>query len=437
MKALLLIFTVLFFFASPSFAVKDIPKNHWASREAETLVERKWIRTFPDKTFRGNTAFTRFEAAMLFGKMMDEFFPRASLHQKIWAELQREKEDIGWELSYAKSSFSARGRVLTGGEVGSAGSDLSSRGHMRVQYDVHWEPNEDRILEVRLDTWDAGWGGGTSRNEIRDFVDWHWTERFFIKNQEISLRAEMGPEDIFQSAPSPSFPEYQDSILLRHNPMVSATTDFLGGEITAGIQAHGVTGTGSSNFQSAFLKMGGMQWVLLPNGSRFQMVLPQIHRMGAAITGELWISNLGIDEGGWALSSLWGDEGRNFAKLQIIQAGDRFRKRPDELIDWLPLSPKGAAALNGTTITVAEWGMDSFLPFALKWNSEWFTSNTNTIQTHRLRLLRQVGQGAQWTIGISFFDSRNGRSWMGTTLSRAQSGSILTGLELDMPSWHF
>lgn len=57
--------------ASPS-AIVDVPAGHWAREGVRLLVERGLILGYPDGTFRGNQAITRYEAATIFSRLLSQ-----------------------------------------------------------------------------------------------------------------------------------------------------------------------------------------------------------------------------------------------------------------------------------------------------------------------------------------------------------------------------
>ncbi|HZW99235.1 MAG TPA: S-layer homology domain-containing protein, partial [Trueperaceae bacterium] len=50
-------------FAQSSFP--DIPANHWAGDAVDRIADLGIVIGFPDGTFRGNEAFTRYQAALV------------------------------------------------------------------------------------------------------------------------------------------------------------------------------------------------------------------------------------------------------------------------------------------------------------------------------------------------------------------------------------
>ncbi len=59
--------------ASGAFAQSfpDIPEGHWAGDAVERIADLNIVIGFPDGTFRGNEAFTRYQAALVISRMLD------------------------------------------------------------------------------------------------------------------------------------------------------------------------------------------------------------------------------------------------------------------------------------------------------------------------------------------------------------------------------
>ncbi|MBO8161278.1 MAG: S-layer homology domain-containing protein [Thermosipho sp. (in: Bacteria)] len=52
--------------------LKDVPADHWAFKSVEQLVNVGVIQGYPDGTFRGTSAVTRYEVAVLLSRLMDK-----------------------------------------------------------------------------------------------------------------------------------------------------------------------------------------------------------------------------------------------------------------------------------------------------------------------------------------------------------------------------
>ncbi|GHF98104.1 SLH family protein [Deinococcus piscis] len=55
---------------SGSVVLTDVPAGHWARDAVEAIVEAGLIQGFPDGTFRGNENLTRYQAAMIFHRLL-------------------------------------------------------------------------------------------------------------------------------------------------------------------------------------------------------------------------------------------------------------------------------------------------------------------------------------------------------------------------------
>src|SRR5690625_7702578 len=56
-------------FAQSSFP--DVPDNHWAGGAVDRIADLGIVIGFPDGSFRGNEAFTRYQAALVVSRLLD------------------------------------------------------------------------------------------------------------------------------------------------------------------------------------------------------------------------------------------------------------------------------------------------------------------------------------------------------------------------------
>ncbi len=66
----------------------DIPANHWAADAVSRIANLGIVIGFPDGTFRGNEAFTRYQAALVISRMLDV------VNQNVNSSLAMTKSDI-------------------------------------------------------------------------------------------------------------------------------------------------------------------------------------------------------------------------------------------------------------------------------------------------------------------------------------------------------
>lgn len=103
-------------FAQQSFP--DIPEGHWAGDAVDRIADLSIVIGFPDGTFRGNEAFTRYQAALVISRLLDV------IAEDMDAALAMTNEDIAslrnavQELS---SDVAAQGTRLSAAEGAIAG----------------------------------------------------------------------------------------------------------------------------------------------------------------------------------------------------------------------------------------------------------------------------------------------------------------------------
>lgn len=71
MKKLLVILSVILFIVTSMAAFRDIPKGHWAESYVSRLEQIGIVTGFPDGTFRGDEAVTRYQSALLISRTLD------------------------------------------------------------------------------------------------------------------------------------------------------------------------------------------------------------------------------------------------------------------------------------------------------------------------------------------------------------------------------
>lgn len=71
-------------FAQSSF--EDVPADHWAEDAVERIADLGIVIGFPDGTFRGNEAFTRYQAALVVSRLLDVIDQNVGAMEAMGAE---------------------------------------------------------------------------------------------------------------------------------------------------------------------------------------------------------------------------------------------------------------------------------------------------------------------------------------------------------------
>ncbi len=103
-------------FAQSSFP--DIPANHWAGDAVDRIADLGIVIGFPDGTFRGNEAFTRYQAALVVSRLLDV------LNENLDAALalsQADIESLRNAVQEIGSDVAAQGVRLSSAESAIAG----------------------------------------------------------------------------------------------------------------------------------------------------------------------------------------------------------------------------------------------------------------------------------------------------------------------------
>ena len=90
MRALLISLVLSLGFVQAQFS--DVPAEHWAQDSIRSLVDSGVLLGFPDGSYRGESSFTRYEAAVVLGRL--EGVLKRSLKAELYAELSRLSEQL-------------------------------------------------------------------------------------------------------------------------------------------------------------------------------------------------------------------------------------------------------------------------------------------------------------------------------------------------------
>lgn len=100
---------------NPPANFRDVPAGHWAREAVEYITQRGLIQGFPDNTFRGNENLTRYQAALIFYRLLQS----GALSQVP----QRDLEMIQQGMRQVQAELAALQKRLTALEEASASQD--------------------------------------------------------------------------------------------------------------------------------------------------------------------------------------------------------------------------------------------------------------------------------------------------------------------------
>lgn len=87
-----------------SVTLTDIPAGHWAREAVQTVVEAGLIQGFPDGTFRGNENLTRYQAAMIFSRLLQSgALSSSNLSESDLLAITRGMQEVSTELAAISS----------------------------------------------------------------------------------------------------------------------------------------------------------------------------------------------------------------------------------------------------------------------------------------------------------------------------------------------
>ncbi|EFB89913.1 hypothetical protein HMPREF7215_2321, partial [Pyramidobacter piscolens W5455] len=109
--------------AAPAFAANpfsDVPMNHWAYDAVEQLSAKGILEGYPNGTFKGNRAMTRYEIATMVARMMAAGGLSGEDLEKLKAlvvEFQPELEALGVKVDGFDSRLSALEKGVGGWRI--------------------------------------------------------------------------------------------------------------------------------------------------------------------------------------------------------------------------------------------------------------------------------------------------------------------------------
>lgn len=112
-------------FAQSSF--DDVPADHWAGDAVERIADLGIVIGFPDGTFRGNEAFTRYQAALVVDRLLDVIDQNIAAMEAMSAEDVTAVRNAVTQLSSELEALDARVRTLEDAEPDTARVDALER----------------------------------------------------------------------------------------------------------------------------------------------------------------------------------------------------------------------------------------------------------------------------------------------------------------------
>ncbi|MEW6421787.1 MAG: S-layer homology domain-containing protein, partial [Deinococcota bacterium] len=90
--------------ASQVTTFSDVPAGHWAKDAVDVITQRGLIQGFPDGTFRGNENLTRYQAALIFYRLLQTgALSNGNLSQTDLATITRGMQEVSTELAAISS----------------------------------------------------------------------------------------------------------------------------------------------------------------------------------------------------------------------------------------------------------------------------------------------------------------------------------------------
>ncbi len=177
-------------FAQSSFP--DIPANHWAGDAVDRIADLGIVIGFPDGTFRGNEAFTRYQAALVVSRLLDVLSENLdaamALSRADIESLRNAVQELSSDLAAQGVRLSSAESAIAGvsDEVSAQGSRLSSAESAIAGLSDEVAANSARLdeLEARLSE-----AGGVDPAVLRDLQNQIASQRVAIDTAQAQADA--------------------------------------------------------------------------------------------------------------------------------------------------------------------------------------------------------------------------------------------------------
>jgi len=213
------IFSLIILLASGAWAqgqLKDVPGGHWASEAVYELVRMGVTTGYPDGTFRGNNAISRYEMAAFLSKLARSFNREQGLNQKLIAELRAEtallkfKRDRQDEETKISGEIESRYRLSTVAVRG-------GKTDYRLKLNLLRKMDDQTSLKIGLDTVDAGYNTDSDRPLTTKLLDIE--SRFKLGG--FDYKVNLGPGVVVHN--DDFFPSENNIIYIRPKSAIEAT----------------------------------------------------------------------------------------------------------------------------------------------------------------------------------------------------------------------
>ena len=196
--------------------MKDVPDGHWASEAVYELVKMGVTTGYPDGTFRGKNAISRYEMASLLSKLAKSSCREQGLDEKLIAELRAEAALLKFKMDHQAEETKLSGEIESRYRL----STLSPRGgktDYRLRLDLLKRIDDQTSLKIGLDTVDAGYNADSDRPLATKLLDVE--SRFKLAGMDFKVN--LGPGVVPHS--DDFFPSENNTVYIRPKTAVEAT----------------------------------------------------------------------------------------------------------------------------------------------------------------------------------------------------------------------
>jgi hypothetical protein len=259
---LLISLLILLNICSTAFAdikFKDVPADHWAAQAVYDLVKQGVTSGYPDGTFRGDQKLSRYETAALLSKLAEKSREQAR-NEKLVAELKTELNTLKYQAEHPEG-FKLSGDYSTRLRVGYENQAFNGPlVDYRLKLSLLKEFNYTDTLKINLDTLDAGYNGGVSRQAQLDLEG-------RTRVNGVNLLGSFGAGNVLhRDAVSPSD---DATIFPMKKPKVAASTRWNNLDLTLAYIVHTISTSGEVSLSETTLaiayNLGKFKFALRPS----------------------------------------------------------------------------------------------------------------------------------------------------------------------------
>ncbi len=424
-----IIFSLIILLTSGVWAqayLEDVPDGHWASEAVYELVRMGVTTGYPDGTFRGKNAISRYEMAVFLSKLARSFYREQSLDRKLIAELRAETALLKFERDRRDEETKISGEIESRYRL----STVSARGgktDYRLKLNLLRKMDDQASLEIGLDTVDAGYNTDSDRPLTTKLLDIE--SRFVLGG--LNYKVNLGPGVVVHA--DDFFPSENNTIYIRPKTAVEASTTIgkmsvSGGYVTRQVETSGKIGvhelTGKIKYKFGNLALHFQpRYLFVLDGPRDILAEAGLNYM----LNDNWITYLLLGVGDFEagrsgmylkveekMIDPWGT-GTNMV-VRFDKVGSKYRRDDLDEYEFIYLNHFNRLILDGTADLGLKIKQKLQDKLSLEWRSDYVTDGSfnygeaypETYFLWQLGLLYQLSEAADFRAFYRSYDVPSG-----------------------------